>query len=127
MSPSYRRIVPLVLALLAFAAVPAARATRVVRIKSTVTISKKAPAFHGRVLSPNGACERGRKVKLFRVRSGPDKLLGSTHTHKGGTWRIPTDLHGSAAYYAKVARRSEGTAGTIYVCRGDRSGTVTVD
>jgi hypothetical protein len=126
MSPRYRCIVPLVLALIAFAAAPAS-ATRVVRINSTLTISERAPAFHGKVKSPNGACRGGRKVKLFRKESGPDKLLGSTHSKQNGSWLIPTDLHGSAAYYAKVTGRREGTAGTIFVCRGDRSRTVFVD
>jgi hypothetical protein len=127
----YRRIaLPLpvlaLLALVAFGALPAS-ATRVVRIKSRVTISERAPGFHGRVTSPNPACKSSRKVKLYRLRPGPAVLVGTTHTNRRGKWVIRVKLLGSAAYYARVLKRSEGTAGTIYVCRGDRSRTVAVD
>ena len=30
------------------------------------------------------------------------------------------------SYYARLVRRKEGTAGTIFVCRGDRSVLVTI-
>jgi hypothetical protein len=108
-------------------AAASASATRVVRIKSSVTISERAPAFHGRVKSPNRACEESRKVKLYRLGPGPAVFLGTTRTNRRGKWVIHTELLGSAAYYAKVLPRREGTAGTIYVCRGDRSRTVAVD
>lgn len=123
------RIAPLALALLAVVALTAlpASATRIVRISSSVTISERAPAFHGRVKSPNSACEESRKVKLYRLAPGRAVLLGTTHTNRRGKWVIHTELLGSAAYYARVLKRREGTAGTIYVCRGDRSRTVAVD
>ena len=123
------RIVPLALALLALVALTAlpASATRVVRFSSKVTISERAPAFHGRVKSPNAACRRGRKVKLYRLQNGPAELIGTTRANRRGKWLIPTDLLGSAAYYARVLKRRDGAAGTIYVCRGDRSRTVAVD
>jgi hypothetical protein len=123
------RIAALTLALLALLALTAlpASATRVVRIRSSVTISERAPAFHGRVKSPNGACRQGRKVKLYRLAPGPAVLLGTTRTNRRGKWVIRTELLGSAAYYARVLKRRDGAAGTIYVCRGDRSRTVAVD
>jgi len=114
------------LALAALAALPAS-ATRVVRFESNVTISERAPAFHGKVKSPNGACRRGRKVKLYRLERGGPVSLGTTRTNRRGRWVVHTELLGSAAYYARVLKRREGTAGTIYVCRGDRSRTVAVD
>lgn len=115
-----------VLAVAAIAALPAS-ATRIVRIGSSVTISERAPAFHGRVKSPNGACRQGRKVKLYRLQPGPAVLLGTTRTNRRGKWVVHTELLGSAAYYARLLPRRDGTAGTIYVCRGDRSRTVAVD
>ncbi len=123
------KAVPSVLAVLAVAAIAAlpASATRIVRIGSSVTISERAPAFHGRVKSPNRACEESRKVKLYRLGPGPAVFLGTTRTDRRGRWIIRVKLLGSAAYYAKLLPRREGTAGTIYVCRGDRSRTVAVD
>jgi hypothetical protein len=129
MSSVHRRIaVPAAALLVALlvVAVPAL-ATRTVKINSRVTISSNAPAFHGQVKSNNFACERQRKVKLFKQRSGPDKLLGKDKSNNHGKWKIVVDPLKSGAYYAKLKRREEGTAGTIFVCRGDRSKTVVVD
>ncbi|HMC06091.1 MAG TPA: hypothetical protein VKG89_01725 [Solirubrobacterales bacterium] len=113
-------------AALAVVAVPAL-ATQTVKIDSKVTMSSQAPAFHGKVKSDNHACETQRKVKLFRQKSGPDKLLGTDKTNHLGRWKIVVDPLKSGAYYAKVVRRSEGTAGTIFVCRADRSKVIAVD
>ena len=128
MSQAHRRAALIVCAALAtaVAAVPAL-ATNVVKIDSKVTISAHAPAFHGRVKSDNHACETGRKVKLFKRRHGPDHLLGHDETNHKGRWQVGVNPLSSGAYYAKVTRREEGTAGTIYVCRRDRSRTVHVD
>ena len=126
---SFRRLSALVCVALgatALVAVPAL-ATQTVKINSKVTISTKAPAFHGRVKSSNQACEIHRKVKLFKQRHGADKLLGTDKTNHRGKWEIDVQPLKSGAYYAKVVRRSEGTAGTIFVCRGDRSRTIVVD
>jgi hypothetical protein len=114
------------LAGVAIAAIPAL-ATQTVKIDSKVTISNNAPAFHGRVKSSNSACEQQRKVKLFKKRSGADKLLGKDKTNNHGKWEIVVQPLKSGAYYAKVVRREEGTAGTIFVCRGDRSRTIPID
>jgi hypothetical protein len=128
MSQAHRRAALMVCAALAtaVAAVPAL-ATNVVKIDSKVTISAHAPAFHGRVKSDNHACETGRKVKLFKRRHGPDHLLGHDETNHRGRWQVGMNPLSSGAYYAKVTRREEGTAGTIYVCRRDRSRTRVVD
>jgi hypothetical protein len=128
MSQAHRRAALIVCAVLtaAAAAVPAF-ATNVVKIDSKVTISAHAPAFHGRVTSDNHACETGRKVKLFKRRHGPDHLLGHDETNHKGRWQVGVNPLSSGAYYAKVTRREEGTAGTIYVCRRDRSRTRVVD
>jgi hypothetical protein len=128
MSQAHRRVALIVCAALAaaVAAVPAL-ATNVVKIDSKVTISTHAPAFHGRVKSDNHACETGRRVKLFKRRHGPDHLLGHDDTNRKGRWHVGVNPLSSGAYYAKVTRREEGTAGTIYVCRRDRSRTVHVD
>jgi hypothetical protein len=107
-------------------AVPAL-ATQRVKIDSKVTISSHRPAFHGHVRSDNDACESGRRVKLFKQRPGANKLLGKDRTNEHGRWVVRVQPLKSGAYRAKVVRRAEGTAGTIFICRGDRSQTVVVD
>jgi hypothetical protein len=129
MSHARRRLALIVGASLAAATVAAipALATNVVKIDSKVTISTRAPAFHGKVKSDNHACEVHRKVKLFKERHGADKLLGHDRTSNRGRWKVELDPLRSGAYYARVKRRAEGTAGTIYVCQRDRSRTLVVD
>lgn len=102
----------------------AAEATRTVRIASHITIVSHALTFSGRVTSSNAACSSGRKVTLYRTKS---LVLGSTHTNASGRWHVTAS--GSAGislghFYAVVKQRSEGTAGTIYVCKGARSKTI---
>jgi hypothetical protein len=129
MPKAHRRVALIVGAALATAAVAAipALATNIVKIDSKVRISHHAPAFHGRVKSDNQACEEGRNVKLFKRRHGPDHVLGHDESNHNGGWKVHVDPLSSGAYYAKVTRREEGAAGTIFVCRRDRSKTVVVD
>ena len=102
----------------------AAEATRVVTIASHVSIKSTGLTFSGKVTSPNAGCVAGRKVTLYRTNGN---LLGTTTTGPSGRWKI-TAL-GSAGislghFFAKVKRRSEGTAGTIYVCAAAVSPTI---
>jgi hypothetical protein len=102
----------------------AAEATRVVKIRSHVSIKGKSLTFSGKVTSPNSACVTGRKVTLYRTNGN---VLGSVTTGASGHWKITAS--GSAGitlgrFYAKVKRRSEGTAGTIYVCKAAVSRTI---
>ncbi len=129
MPQAHRRVALIVGAAIATAAVAAipALATNVVKIDSKVRISHRAPAFHGKVKSDNNGCESNRKVKMFRRQHGPDELLGHDRTDRRGKWKVEVDPLSSGAYYARVKRRAEGAAGTIFVCRRDRSKTVVVD
>lgn len=101
-----------------------AEATRTVRIASHITIKSKELSFSGRVTSSKPACRGSRTVTLYRT---PSQALGSTATSSSGSWSVTAS--GSAGitlgrFYAKVAARSEGTAGTIYVCKAARSKTI---
>jgi hypothetical protein len=112
------------LAMVLLLGVTAADATRTVTIASHISISGKVLTFSGKVSSPNTACQSGRKVTLYRTNGN---VLGSTTTGSSGHWKIKAS--GSAGislghFYAKVKRRSEGTAGTIYVCKGAVSRTI---
>ena len=101
-----------------------AGATKTVTIGSHVTIKGKGLTFSGNVTSSKAACKAGRKVTLYRAGS---LVLGSATTSSSGHWKIT--VSGSAGitlgrFYAKVKKRSEGTAGTIYVCKAATSPTV---
>jgi hypothetical protein len=102
----------------------AADATRTVKIASRITIKGDGLTFSGRVKSPNTACESGRKVTLYRK---PSMALGSTTTNSSGKWKITASGFAGISlghFYAKVKRRSEGTAGTIFVCKRAKSKTI---
>ncbi|HTD78789.1 MAG TPA: hypothetical protein VK898_14220 [Chloroflexota bacterium] len=112
------------LALCAVLSVPAATASRVVRIASHISISGHVLTFRGRVTSPNAACAADRRVTLYRTNGN---VLGSTRTGPHGAWKITA--RGSAGislghFYAKVRQRSQGAAGTIYVCKAAVSRTI---
>ena len=101
----------------------AAEATRTVRIASHISISNENLTFSGKVTSSNAACDSHRKVTLYRKRS---QVLGSTHTNSSGRWSVtPSGFAGISLshFYAVVSQRSEGTAGTIYVCKAATSRT----
>jgi hypothetical protein len=106
-----------------------ALATKTVHIHSSISISGSDLHFKGHVSSSNSACEGGRRVTLYRTLSdGSSEPVGSTTSASSGKWHIT--VSGSAGismskFFAKAKRRSEGTAGTIYVCDRARSQTVT--
>ncbi|HKG36317.1 MAG TPA: hypothetical protein VKA89_07780 [Solirubrobacterales bacterium] len=105
----------------------AALGANVVKIRSKVTIAADGLRFHGKVLSPNAACEQGRKVKLKREVPGKDPVFGTSTTDAQGRWEVTVSGFAGVSlsrFYARVRRRSEGTAGTIFVCRSDRSRSI---
>lgn len=123
---SRRAVKTMILTVCAFAVIglASADATTTVAIPSHISIKSTGLTFSGRVTSPNSGCVGGRKVTLFRSNGN---VLGSTHTGSHGRWKITAE--GSAGislghFFAKVKRRSEGTAGTIFVCKGARSQTI---
>jgi hypothetical protein len=95
-----------------------ALATNVKTIDSSVTLSQNNP-FHGHVVSEKHACSVHRIVKVFNKKPGRDGLFDKTKSSRTGAWSIPATPSGK--FYAKMPRRKEGTAGTIFVCTGDKS------
>jgi hypothetical protein len=94
-----------------------ATASQTVKVDSKVTVHF---GFGGQVKSSKHACEVQRKVKLFKRRPGAaDQLIGTDTSNSHGQWSVESGQPGF--FYAKVLRRKEGTAGTIFVCLGDRS------
>ena len=106
---------------------PAAVGTQTVRIPSTVTLNitpqQAAATFNGKVKSPTQACRTNRTVRLMLRRPGKDQKVSSTPTF-GKHWRLGLDNPPAGEYYARVKERSEGTAGTIYVCKADNSAAI---
>lgn len=118
-----------VVALMAALVAAPATATRTVKVTSSISISSKNLKFSGKVTAPGyEPCIQQRKVILYKVVSGgPDQAVGETRTSLKGNWTItPQGSAGIslARFYAKVRSVSEGTAGTIYVCKAARTRTV---
>jgi hypothetical protein len=69
-----------------------------------VIVSLRTPAFHGTLKSGRSACATGRTVKLYRVKSGPDKLLGTDRSDATAKWSIPIGKKRliAGSYYAKA-------------------------
>lgn len=122
---------PTVIALAAVAATAltlgTAGATHTVTIKSKITIESHDLNFHGRVKSKNDACKDHRRVVLYRKLSdGHRQAMGAFTTGPSGRWHITVSGFAGVSlshFYARVKRRSEGAAGTIYVCKSARSET----
>ncbi len=112
-----------VFALIAIFAISAtAEASHVKKIKSHIKITKTQPKFKGKVSATNKACIADRTVKLYAVEPG-NQLVGKTKTNSKGHWKIQFQGEGAGVvqYYAKVLKSSQGAAGTIYVCKHDRT------
>jgi hypothetical protein len=123
-SPKAAAVAALALALALAFGLTTATATKMVKIASHITIKSSGLKFSGAVTSGNPACKGSRKVALYRT---PSQKLGSTTTNASGAWKLTAS--GSAGitlghFYATVKQRSEGAAGTIYVCKAATSKTI---
>jgi hypothetical protein len=101
---------------------------RTVTISSAVSIKASDLTFSGRVTSPNSACRDARRVTLYeRLSSGGSRKIGGYTTGPSGKWRVTVSGFAGVSmehFFAKVKQRSEGAAGTTYVCRAARSATI---
>lgn len=74
--------------------------------RTTVVVSLKLPAFHGRLKSSRHACVGQRKVLLYRRRGGQRRLIGADRTDAGGKWLIPAGKKlARGTYVAKAPAR----------------------
>src|SRR3954447_24259874 len=116
-----RKALAVVLCLGSFAALSSVAAARLT-LDSTIKVYDSAPAFHGKVSSEGGSfCIENRKVKMFKRRNGPDRLLGRDHTNHEGRWKIHFPPP-SGVYYARVKELS--SASVNVTCRRDRSNVI---
>jgi hypothetical protein len=101
-----------------------AYASRIVNVASHISIkSHHNTTFTGRVTSHPG-CEDGRKVALYATTG---LKLGTAKTNKYGYWKIKASGFAGISlhhFFAKVAKFSNGAAGTIYVCKAATSKTI---
>jgi hypothetical protein len=94
--------------------------------KTTISISEKFPAFHGKLHSSYAYCTQNRKVKVYREKNGPDKLLASGVSESDGTWEAAIgDKLTSGTYYSSVAAKYSAEVGVT--CQAAKSKLVTVD
>jgi hypothetical protein len=112
----------------AFLALAGTALARTVVIGSSVSIKSNGLKFSGRVTSPNSACKDGRRVTLYRrLSGGGHQKLGGFTTGASGKWHVTVSGFAGVSlsrFYAKVKQRSEGAAGTTFVCRSARSPTI---
>jgi len=105
--PVSRRALLPILAVAVTALMLVASASAGMTYKTTLVMSEKFPAFHGKLDSKHAFCMNERKIKLYREKYGPDKLLGTTKSAPDGTWSIPIGNRLiSGAYYSKVTKAS---------------------
>ncbi len=78
---------------------------------TTVTINPNGDP-HGKVKSSNASCVEGRKVKVYRVKPGPDDKIGDDLADSDGDWSIGNP-GGGGKIYAKVGKTPD--------CNGDKS------
>jgi hypothetical protein len=107
------------------ACIGSAYATRIVTVASHISIkSHHNTTFTGRVTSRDPGCQDARKVTLYTT----NKLkLGTAKTTKYGYWTIKASGFAGISlhhFFAKVAKFSNGAAGTIYVCQAATSKTI---
>jgi hypothetical protein len=74
------------------------------RASTSTTLRWRSAAWHGRVGSSAAKCRPARVVKVYRVRSGPDRLVRSARTRADGSWRAAMTRR-SGRYYAVVVRK----------------------
>lgn len=111
MSTSRRTLLAVLACACAFLVFPA---TGAAAYKTTVVVSIKFPAFHGKLTSPRQSCLGNRKVKMYRERNGRKVLLGSDRSNAKGKWKVPVGKNlKSGTYYATVGKTGN--------CKGDKS------
>lgn len=87
---------------------------------TTIVVSLKTPAFHGTLKSGKSACATDRTVKLYREKSGPDKLLGTDKSNAKTKWSIPLGKRlTSGSYYAKAPAKGS--------CKPAKSQVLSID
>lgn len=92
--------------------------------ESKIRLTERFPFAHGKVKSDSPDCIANRKIRLFKVKKGDDKVLGKTRTGSDGKWEILRDPK-SGVYYAKVNQYANPATGLS--CLPAKSKQVAID
>lgn len=124
-SPSHRLAAVAALVLAAgLAAIAPAAVAQDMPYESKIRLTDRFPFAHGKVKSDSPSCIANRKVRLFKVKSGGDKVLGKTRTDAAGKWTIEKTTK-SGVYYAKVNQFADESTGLV--CLPAKSKKVAID
>lgn len=91
---------------------------------SKIRLTERFPFAHGKVKSDSPDCIANRKIRLFKVKKGDDKVLGKTRTGSDGKWEILREPK-SGVYYAKVNQYADPMTGLS--CLPAKSKEVAID
>ena len=96
-------------------------------VQTELVLRNSAPAFHGKVRADDDRCVAGRKVRLFKVKPGEDKLLGKDRADGKGYWEV-LKAPKSGVYYAKTREiTAGGEESSEVLCLKAKSNKVAVD
>jgi hypothetical protein len=89
-------------------------------IDRTLTLAFKAAAerLHG-TLGSAGPCAAGREVKLFLVKSGPDRKIGTATTKPSGSFKLAQDAQ-AGKYYASAATETIADVGNCLAVKSKK-------
>ncbi len=121
---SRRATVATVTAVAAFAAGTVSAPAADQPFESKIRLTERFPFAHGKVKSDSPDCIANRKIRLFKVKKGDDKVLGKTRTGSDGKWEILRDPK-SGVYYAKVNQYANPATGLS--CLPAKSKQVAID
>jgi len=120
-----RTVVATALAAVAgLAAVAPAAVAQDMPFDSKIRLTERFPFAHGKVKSDSPDCIANRKVRLFKEKSGEDKVLGKARTDMDGKWTIEKTPK-SGVYYAKVNQYANESTGLV--CLPAKSKKVAID
>lgn len=121
---SRRAGVAVATAVAAFAASAATAPAADQPFDSKIRLTERFPFAHGKVKSDSPDCIANRKVRLFKVKRGDDKVLGKTRTGSDGKWEILQEEK-PGVYYAKVNQYADEATGLF--CLPAKSKQVAID
>ncbi len=121
---SRRAGVAVVTAVAAFAAGAVSAPAADQPFASKIRLTERFPFAHGKVKSDSPDCIANRKIRLFKVKKGDDKVLGKTRTGSDGKWEILREPK-SGVYYAKVNQYANESTGLS--CLPAKSKEVAID
>jgi hypothetical protein len=93
---------------------------------TSIYMSEKFPAFHGKLHSSKKFCVGNRPVKVYRERPGADKLLGAKKSEGNGAWKVSIGKKLTSGAYYSVAP-AYGSASLGISCKAATSQVAVVD